>query len=137
MQQRRSTGRMPVRQRHLGLTAVDRRDEEKQWNLLIAFLGILLGLVVNAANLPLLIIGVAQANAMAARAAAMRSVGWDVHPDIDKVFFFLRFSCMWMSLMCIILARLMWTADWIPSRLRNAGGCSDLKKMIYQISSMG
>ena len=93
---------MPVRQRHLGLTALDRRDEEKQWSLLVAFLGILLGLLINAANLPLVIIGLAQANAMAARAAAMRSVGWDIHPEIEKVFCFYDFSCMPMYLFYLL-----------------------------------
>ena len=56
--ERRSTGQMPVRRRHEGLTATDRRDEEKQWRLLAAFLAssLLGGLAHfgNIMNLPLL-----------------------------------------------------------------------------------
>ena len=96
-QQRRSTGQMPVRQRHLGLTAVDRRDEESQWKSLNAFLGQLAGLMENAIDMPLLLAGLAQATAMLARATAMRTIVWDNHPVIDKVFLILFFKTFYFS----------------------------------------
>ncbi len=63
--ERRPTYNMPFRRRHDGLTAADRRLEDRLWGELIAFLTILGGLALNAAiNGPILLAGLATATAM-------------------------------------------------------------------------
>jgi hypothetical protein len=86
-QDRRSTGQMPLRQRHLGLTALDRRDEQSLWGTSLALLRMIEDLPNDEDNLPIVEEALAEARNLMTRAQAMRVIEWDVHPAIDKVIF--------------------------------------------------
>ena len=85
MNERRATSQMPYLRRHQGLTAADRREEDRSWHELVLFLGHLGGIV---GNLPLLGAGLAVANRLLNRVLSMRTVLWGAHARIDKVITF-------------------------------------------------
>ena len=74
---------MPYRRRHQGLTAADRREEDRLWYELVLFLGHLGGIIL--ANLPLLAAGLNVAYGLLNRVLAIRTVVWGAHARIDKV----------------------------------------------------
>lgn len=77
---------MPFRRRQDGLTASDRRLEEKLWRDLLAFLAIVHGLAANAVlNGPLIIASLVVATALLTRVTAMRVMIWQPHGRINKV----------------------------------------------------
>ena len=76
---------MPMKCRHEGLTAADRRDESRLWSELISFVTLVGGLVGNAANAGLVVACMAIATGLLARVSAMRVYEWAPYPPIDKV----------------------------------------------------
>jgi hypothetical protein len=80
--ERRGTSLMPYRRRHQGLTANDRREEDRLWQELISFILLIGGLL---GNLPLMGAALNLANELLMRVLAMRAVVWHPHPRIDKV----------------------------------------------------